>query len=322
MIGILILFCFAGGIITVVGTTALIHSLRHPWRRGYSWAVANRLPTNPEEMGWAYEERTVQIPHGETTIVWLVEGDDPTGPCIVVSHSFRDSRFGAMLYLPALAPVASRVIVYDVRAHGESTANVSALSTAEADDLLDLLSQLDVEGPLVMFGASMGATISMAAASRLRTDPTRAGAVSLVGLILEGAYVKPADPIYGYFRERRYPVYPFVPLADWHFAFWLPGYRTWNAADRIAELDLPVLLLHGEQDGTTPVAGARQLADAASDATLEVFEDATHLDLAWRDPKRYADAVRAFIDRLGPFDHAPHDAENSHAVPAQPKADD
>lgn len=66
-------------------------------------------------------------------------------------------------------------------------------------------------------------------------------------------------------------------------------------AQKIAGVDAPVLILHGDADTLIPVAHARQLAAVRQDASLIIFPGEGH-DLAWREEAE--EAVLAFLDTL------------------------
>jgi pimeloyl-ACP methyl ester carboxylesterase len=68
-----------------------------------------------------------------------------------------------------------------------------------------------------------------------------------------------------------------------------------DAAQRIAELDIPVLLLHGRYDMTFPVSLVQPTLDLIPRARAAVLEDAGHM-LHVDDPDGYLRAVREFLD--------------------------
>jgi pimeloyl-ACP methyl ester carboxylesterase len=76
----------------------------------------------------------------------------------------------------------------------------------------------------------------------------------------------------------------------------LPSARPVNAARRLAELGLPVLLLHGAQDMTFPAEHAVRAAAAIPAATAVVLEDAGHMAHVDR-PGPWLDALAGFLDR-------------------------
>src|SRR5262245_10798326 len=66
---------------------------------------------------------------------------------------------------------------------------------------------------------------------------------------------------------------------------------------RLAELDVPVLLVWGSDDLFSPVAGAHRFETRLPDTELVVIEGAGHF--VWEDePERCAEAVTAFLSRL------------------------
>ena len=67
--------------------------------------------------------------------------------------------------------------------------------------------------------------------------------------------------------------------------------------ERLSELDIPVLVLSGEHDRTTPAASAHRLAELLRDADEVVVPGAAHLLLQER-PEATLAAIRAFLARV------------------------
>ena len=67
--------------------------------------------------------------------------------------------------------------------------------------------------------------------------------------------------------------------------------------DRLKELDLPVLIVHGEKDEVCPVGAGKFLADKIKGARLEIFENAGHAPHITR-PERFDTVVRDFCNAL------------------------
>lgn len=309
--GLLILFTFAAAIIVVIGTLALIYRMQRPVRKTYAVAVARGLATEPAELGLDAEPRTFRFDDGTESPGWVIRGQRESGPTVIVTHGWGDSRYGALTRAPLLAPFASRIVVYDMRGHGDSTARVTRLTAAESDDLIAVMDQTDEGGRFVLHGYSMGAGISLVAAvkddeqraAERRDDDPADGASArsssrVAGVILEAGYRWPMEPIAGYLWCRRVPPYPFVWLAGWHLAFWL-GIR--NAAfDRVGwakRVRCPLLLMHGEADVICRVADSRAIAAAADRARFVPFPAASHASLAVADETRYREALATFFDR-------------------------
>ena len=51
------------------------------------------------------------------------------------------------------------------------------------------------------------------------------------------------------------------------------GVETFDVSDRLADLAVPALVLHGERDRVVPVENGRLLAEGLPDATLETFDE-------------------------------------------------
>lgn len=291
MIGLLILLAVAAGAIIALISGATIYRVTHPPRLTYAVALARQLPTSPAELGLPFLERQFRLPDGMTTPGWIIHGSQLTGPVIVLTHGWGDSRYGTLGWAKLLAPLASSVVLYDLRGQGESPYPRSHLGTTEVDDLLAIVDQVEAgRRPVVLLGASMGAGISIAAAAQA---PRR-----IAGVIGEGAYRHGMEPIVGFFRINKWPVLPFYLPVGLHLWFWYTSPARFDRAGHAAKLQCPLLLLHGTADPISPCASAEQIARAAPRGKLERFDGGGHLDLAACDPGRYLAAIEGFLKAL------------------------
>lgn len=138
-----------------------------------------------------------------------------------------------------------RVIRYDLRGHGRSTARMGPFDTV--DDLRRVLDHLGVERARVV-GVSMGAGVALNAALQM---PDRVDRVALVSI---------SGPP------------PGVPIA--------PGgvdLRTPEGRARLAELAMPVLAVVGEGEDPVKHALADTVAARAQNGHRVVIDDAGHL---------------------------------------------
>ena len=122
---------------------------------------------------------------------------------------------------------------------------------------LDTLQRTGVPSEeVVLWGESLGTGVATKLASEER----------VAGVVLQSPYTSIA--------ERAQEIYPFLPA---HF---MVIDRFDNEA-RIALLNAPVLIVHGEEDRVVPVAHARRLLAAASLPKRGIFiPEAEHTDLA------------------------------------------
>ncbi len=296
--GLLILFIVALIVIVVAGTLSLIHHMQQPKRLTYGVMLAHRRPTDPAELGFEAEERSFRFVDGTQSPAWIVKGRRAGGPTIIVSHGLADSRYGSLIRLPALTPMASRVVLYDLRGHGDSTAKKTTLTAREPEDLMQVINEVDDGSPVVLMGHSMGAGISMivAAHEQERTDGHRC---RVAGVICEGGYRWPMETIAGYLKERGWPVYPFLWLTGRHLSFWLGITR--KSFDRVGyaqRLACPLLMINGDADTISPLASAREVTAAAARGTMVVIAGGTHGNLPTAFADQYASAIASFLETL------------------------
>jgi 3-oxoadipate enol-lactonase len=214
---------------------------------------------------------------------------------------------------------AARMIRYDARGHGRSSATPDPEGytwPSLAADMLGLLDALDIE-QAVLGGASMGCSTAIYAALKapqrverlvLAIPPTAwatraaqqrlykggAAAVAVMGLHALVATMR-ARPVPRLLAER----YP--GARDKNFEHLLRSDRTTvgrilrgagrsdlPGAEDLATLEMPTLILAWEGDPVHPVETARKLADLIPGATL-------HVARAGRDLDGWKPLVRAFV---------------------------
>ena len=247
-----------------------------------------------------------------------------SGPDVIFLHAFP---LGLTMWdeqAKGLADVA-RVIRFDARGFGGSSPNDGALGMDRfADDAAALLDHLGVDKAVVA-GCSMGGYACFAMMRRhpgrvraLVLQDTRAGADSAearVGratlanrVLAEGASAA-ADAflprLLGASTQRDRS-----DLVDRVRALIL-GNRPRGIADALlglgarldstptlAKIQVPTLVVVGEEDVLTPPAEAEVMASAIAGAKLAIVPKAGHL-ANWEQPEAYNAALRAFLADLG-----------------------
>lgn len=312
----LIVFLLLGlAIAWLAGVLAIHRALTRPPRRTYATAVARNRAGDPSELdpprrfeSWTFTSRGLALP------VWDLAGDDPAGPIVVLSHGWGDSRIGALQRLPLVAGVASRIIAWDLPAHGDAPGRGS-LGTNEVDDLLALFDAIgEPHRPLLLYGWSLGAGVSIAAAARLRDEAHP----NIVGVVAEAPYRVPRTPALRMLRAMRVPhtgmLGPALLLAS-RTAPLLRRPSDFDRAALAASLRCPLLVLHGSNDEICPINDGRAIAEASLHAAsrIEVFGASLHNDL-WHDPARVAHAAAAIAALLALGRSVPPPAATAHAT--------
>lgn len=296
MTGILMLMAmgFACYVAFLVGST--LWTLQYPPRRTYAWAVSRRVAGDPMELSPPLEFRRFEFTSRDRPLIaWDIQGLEASGPLVVMTHGWSDSKVGALSRVSALAPMCSRLIAWDLPGHGES-AGACELGLREAEDLALLLRTIDSSGgvPVILMGWSLGAGVSLVAAN----DAT------VAGVIVEAAYRFGDTPARNVMRARGSPWRMNLPLALWLVRRRAGvGEAAWSAFDRAMHAELlasPLLVLHGSADVVSPPEEARAIASQAKHATFHEIRGARHNDM-WTNPANREAAtriVREFLERV------------------------
>ncbi len=188
-------------------------------------------------------------------------------------------------------------LVIDQRAHGQSGGRAVTFGILERYDCLDWIEEANRRfspPAIILSGVSMGAaTVLMAAGLPLPSN--------VRGVIADCPYSSPEEIIAKVCWEMGFPprlTMPFVRL----------GGHLWGSFDLCAaspresvkQAQVPILLIHGEDDHFVPCAMSREIARCAGNhCRLETFPDAGHGLSFIEDFPRYAAAVEAFLSACG-----------------------
>ncbi|MHC4975136.1 MAG: alpha/beta hydrolase [Planctomycetota bacterium] len=298
----LLLLLSAGLIVAMVCMSwYTYHRLRTPPRRTAAWAISRGVASQPSELDspleheeWSFTSRRGWF-KGLAIPVWDIVGLDRSGPVLIVTPGWGDSRVGSLRRVEHLASVCSRVIAWDPPGLGEAPGRTT-LGVHEPELLCGLIEHIDTpHDRIVLYGSSMGAGISIATGAR--SDPP------LRAVIAEAPYIEARTPAYNVLRESGLPWRVNGPLAFALLGFRLGiGWR-WRSFDRAhdsARLCAPLLVIHGTEDTTCPLLDSRRIARASDRGSLVEIHDAGHNNLWTEEPYMSAcsNACEGFIRRL------------------------
>ena len=261
-----------------------------------------------------------EIDHGGRTIYYEDLGD---GPPIVLSHSFLCS---GEMWGPQLGPLSERyrVVNIDQRGHGRSGEATGRFEIYDlVDDVVSVLDRLEIERA-VWGGLSIGGMIAMRAALRY---PER-----MCGLIIVDSHAG-RETTYKKIKYRAMNLgakliglRPFLPavnplmfgrttlednpglVEEWGERFssvHLPSIsatlgalmRRDDVVDRLGSVQVPTLVIVGDEDVSLPVEYSREIVTAIPGARLVVVEKAGHLS-ALEQPEAVTDAMLKFLDEV------------------------
>jgi 3-oxoadipate enol-lactonase len=223
------------------------------------------------------------------------------GPVVMLSHSLACSL---VMWQPQLAVLESafQVLRFDTRGHGDSDAPAGAYSlellTADAVGLLDALNLEKVHFVGLSMGGMIGQCLALDYSERLislalcdtaaimpeETQPIwlqrieaakSAGMAGQVDETLERwfrpEYLQLNPPEVEMIRRQilATPVTGYVGCCE--------ALRRLNFLDRLSEIEVPTLIMVGEEDPGTPVAASEAMQARISGSKLVVLPSARHL---------------------------------------------
>ena len=245
--------------------------------------------------------------HDGLTLSYLDQGGD--GIPIVALHAYWMEAGTYADLAEALAP-KWRVIALDQRGHGHSHHADDLSWDAFIGDLAAFLDHLNIDGPAILAGNSLGGTVAFRFASRC---PGKVRAM----IVEEAPAVQDAD--LGFMREWA-GVYPTREALEakigerlaWSVApsfrqtseGWTLAFSPDALADALAGLkgdfwgdwratDCPLLLVRGSQSRAVNGAVLEKMAAVRANTTLATF-DAGHV-VHHDAPTAFASAVRSFL---------------------------
>lgn len=314
MPGLIVLLLTALALLVLLTVGLIVAIILDPPRRAAGYAVARGLPVDPADLNLPFEEWTLDLPDGAHLPVWDVRTPEATvansdAPTVVMIHEWGASRIDSLSQARQWLAVTPRIVMYDLRGHGEATPRRgpgrTRMGRNEHRDLLDLLDRLAGSAPrsasFVLVGASMGATIALQAAAELTVptntdDPEPAPAtpdastpMRIERIIAVSPSPDPADVIARRLRARALPGRPLAALVT--AALTLLGRRPLGGPalrDTARQVRCPVTIVHGADDPLVPIEGVRRLCDALPDGELIEVSGAAHHD-------------QALFDRVGAF---------------------
>jgi 3-oxoadipate enol-lactonase len=213
-------------------------------------------------------------------------------PAIVLLEGLGGDLPGWRRNIPRLA-TELRVVAYDLRGNGRSDAPDESMTMSTfVDDSLALLDHLGI-GRAHFYGQSFGGMIAQELGL---THPERVRTLILAGTHPGGEHVVqvldakvPKDkPHLALYSPRFVEEHPEHVADDLRVGAHNPqpphagrrqrkAMQEFDSYDRLPELRLPVLVLHGMQDRIVAPENARVLAERIPGAELVLLEDAGHV---------------------------------------------
>ena len=201
-------------------------------------------------------------------------------PAVLYLHGSRWNLTGQLFRIRQLHELGFSVLAIDYRGFGKSEGDMPSEKAVYQDARTgwDALAKLEPDPHRrFIYGHSLGGAIAVDLASSLSKEAGKSDtAVPAAGLVVESSFTTLADIA----RALSYQWLPIQLLLTQKF----------DAVDKIPDVRMPVIVLHGGGDRYVPVGLGRKLFEAAPEPKrLVVVEDGTHnnsLRLGERDMRR------------------------------------
>jgi uncharacterized protein len=267
-----LLLCSAAGLFIAEATL-------HPARRPLLDADKTQAATMARRHDAQLTEAALSAFDGNTLRAWQLRPAHDNGDAVILLHGLSDNRMGMIGYAEMLVTRGFTVVLPDARAHGASGGETATFGLLESRDIREWMDWMqDHDHPRCIFGLgeSMGAALLL---QSLKDQPEFCAVVaeSPFSDFREIAY----DRVGQYFRTGpwlgRSLLRPIVEIA-FTYAHAKYGFDLENVSPRqaLSQTNIPVLLIHGQQDGNIPVRHSRAIASHNHDVTLWEVPGADH----------------------------------------------
>ena len=217
-------------------------------------------------------------------------------PLMILFHGYRSAALRDCCGGHALARLLGfNALVVHQRAHGESEGRTISFGIRERQDAAQwakyAAERFGTDTPVILFGLSMGAATVLMGCGEYPEN--------VACVIADSPYSSPAEIIRKVCRDEGYPaaLLGFVSLGAWLFGSFRLSERT--ALEAVRHADIPILLIHGEDDRLVPCGMSRQLAEACPEhCTILTVPGAGHGLGYMTDPAAYEQAVADFLEGI------------------------
>ncbi|MET0954371.1 MAG: alpha/beta fold hydrolase [Cryobacterium sp.] len=261
----------------------------------------------PWDLGVEFSNVTVNTDLGDAP-AWLIPAARDSGDWVIQVHGRGVRRHETLRAVPVFQAAGYTSLLVSYRNDGEAPPSADGRFGLGDTEWQDVEAAIDFAAShgatrIVLMGWSMGGAISLQAATRARHDGR------LVGIVLDSPVIDWADVVAYQALLLRLPRIVVrgalgIMAHRWgrvvtglHLPIDLPRL---DFVARAADLSLPILILHSDDDGYVPSAPSRLLAEARPDiVTLVPFAEATHTKLWNYDPAAWNAAILAWLGTLG-----------------------
>lgn len=217
---------------------------------------------------------------------WWWPAQRADAPAILYLHGVRWNLTGQLFRIEQLHAMGYSVLAVDYRGFGQSRGDLPSEATVYEDAQVawERFAQLQPDrNKRLIFGHSLGGAVAVELAAELSRQTQKDGSPSAArGLILESTFTSLGD-VAAVVADTALPVR------------WLLSQK-FDSIDKIDQIGMPVLLVHGQDDRYVPPRFSQQLYEAAQQPkTLLLVPGASHNNSMSLAGPRYRQAIKALL---------------------------
>jgi uncharacterized protein len=252
------------------------------------------IAQTPSDFGMQYQDIQLTTEDGLQLKGWYVPSQN--GAAVIVVHGYKGNRSTMLSRAQMLARHGYGIVLFDLRAHGESEGDLITFGLYEVLDVKAayqfVLTQPDVDPERIgILGGSMGGTVALLSAGQIP---------AIKAVVAESAFPTLEDAVPAAVAGSGLPSAVFSPFVQW-FAERSGQFRAEevSAIDHIAQISpRPVFLMQGGKDlQVVPESGQRLYAAAGEPRELWFDAEVGHMSFASERPAEYERRVVAFFDQ-------------------------
>ena len=252
------------------------------------------LTYTPKSIGLKYENVTIQSQEGHDLYGWWIPHPTPRAT-IVFAHGYGKNREQSDLPLKELMPEfheqGYQFLTFDFRASGISEGDRVTVGVKEQADLKAAIeyAQGRAQGPIVLYGISMGAATALATAD----DHNVAAIIADSPFSDLRDYLETNLPVWS-----DLPNFPFTPVIM-TVTPWFTGLDADDVQpiEDIENIEAPILLIHSKDDDAIPVGESELLAGVREDVELWVTDNGGHVGSYRSFQEEYRQRIFDFLER-------------------------
>jgi fermentation-respiration switch protein FrsA (DUF1100 family) len=234
--------------------------------------MGRHIVSTPAASGIAYDDFTIRTEDAETLNVWWVPAPDPRGAVLLLPGNAGNISH-RVEYALMFRRLGYNTLLLDYRGYGKSSGRPSEEGTyRDADAAWRWLTQTRAipAREIVVFGESLGGGVSSWLASRYAPR----------ALVLASTFTSAID--------LGAELYPFLPVR-------LISRFRYDTLGRLAEVHVPVLVIHSRTDEVIPYSHGERLYAAANEPKAFLEIEGGHNDSAVFMRREWIDGLGAFL---------------------------